>query len=414
MRDKKTLIVVSIFLGLAVLGILVALMTGGFVPYKTSSLSRSLIGHRAVVELLRRNEFRVTINKHDRPKREEGEGLAVFAPSPEEIGVGEPSWRRLTDQFTPQLVVLPKWKGKRHPRKKHWVYIYGRYEPSQVKQVLPEGEEWAVGFQSGSGDETEKKGETRTIRSESGQTFAVRTRGIQYFQNEEAGTVLWRSDDGPVVIRDPDTGRVWVSDPDFVSNMFLSNANNAGFAVSLFREVFPRRRLIVDERFRGFDVQESMLELLFTFPGLILTLSVSFLILCFYWWLHCSWSGRRRDEKQERSRLEQADAMGRLTHAHGDHAHAARLYVSNFRTRIAEAISLPRDADWGRIKERLDSLRPALADQLRAISSGLDQLNGPDPGHRTIIEVARKINHVYEQLRHGVRQESEEPAAKGN
>lgn len=416
MKDRRTLIVVSVFLGLAVLGLLVALFTGGTVPYQSSSLSRSLVGHRAVVELLRKNGFQITINRHEQPRRDGEEGLAVFAPTPDEDKPVDSSWRRLTDRFRPQLVVLPKWMGQRHPRKKHWILIEGRYDASKIDSVLPDGDAWDVGYEPVSGEEgQEDEGETHTVRSDrTGASYSVRTRGLQFFKNEDAGTVLWRVDDRPVVMRDRRTDRVWVSDPDLVSNMYLGRANNAGFAISLFQEVFPQQTFIVDEQFRGFDIQESLLELLFTFPGLILTLNVTFLMLCFYWWLHRSWSGRRKANEEERSRLEQADAMGRLTHAHGDHAHAGRLYVSNLQTRIAETISLSQDADWKGIVERLDSLRPDLADQLRALKEDLGRLKEPEPDEQTIVRIARQVNHIYDQLHHGLRQGTEGSATNGN
>ena len=401
MVNRRTILLLSVFLLLGGAGIVVSLMTGGKPPNRASSLSRSLIGHRGVVELLRRNDFRILVNRQTNPQLDENDGLVVFAPPPPaDRPENAPSWRRLSDQLSPELIVLPKWDGVTHPEREDWFYITERYTREEIAHVTPDGDGWSVGHRVQEEAEQASSAGTRVIHSTDGRSMGVRTQTLQFFDGDVPGTVLWRVGEHPVVVREAGTDRVWVSDPDLLSNMFLGKDENASFALALFRDVFPNRQFVVDELNRGHGMNESVLGLLFTFPGIILTLSVTCLMLCFYWWLHNAWNRREPDRDEERRRLEQAEAMGRLTFAHGEHAHAGRQYVSNLRTLMAEAMNLPENTQWAQVIERLDHLQPSLAERLRRIHNDWTRLNQNEADEKSIADVARKMHAVYRELTH--------------
>ncbi len=413
--DRRTILVVSVFFLLAVIGILVGVLTGGETPNRASVMSRSVIGHRAVVELLERNEFRIFVNRKTNPRPEEGEGLVVFAPSPpSERPEEQPSWRRLSEQFSPELIVLPKWQGIEHPERADWFYITQRYENEVIEKLLPKDTDWSVDVRSSSGGDEDAAGTTHEVRSANGRRIPVRSQGLQVIDASDQAEVLWRVDGVPVVLREPGSDRIWVSDPDLLSNMFLDQEQNAAFALALFQEVFPERRFLVDELHHGYGIEGGVLELLFTFPGVVLTISAVFLMVCFYWSLYCSWSGQEGNRTGNRRRREQAEAMGRLTHAHGNHPYAARQYLSNMKSLIAEAVNLPGDEDWNGIVRRLDHLRPSLADQLRSVVEDRDVLRGEEVREQQLLEIVRQAHTVYRQLRDELSEGTAEPAPGRN
>jgi len=422
MTNHRPLIVIGVFLLLAVLGVVISLyQSGQKVPYRSSSKSYSMIGHHALMELLRKNDFRVLINERRQPEPEKDEKLLVFAPQPGETEGGNgsrspTSWRRLSGTFDREMIVLPKWTGSRHPENERWMWAPEFYPESLVEDLLPDATGWDVTrFKEVSDGDPESSGRAHTIRSTvTGNEWTIHAASLQSFASDVPADVLWRVGDRPIVVRQSSPDRIWVSDPDLMNNQFLSKDQNAAFSLHLLKRIFPERRLLVDEYHRGFRVHESLMSMIFTFPGLVLTLNLSFLILCFYWSLHNRWSERRTEVHEQRSRVEQAETVGRLTNVHGDHRRATTLYVSSVRSAVARTLHLPASADWERIAERLDRIRPQVAERIRDVRPQIQQLNDQSAPEVRLLSVARQVNRIINQVQHEIGQEPQKQAAEGN
>ncbi len=380
------------------------------VSHRPNSFSTSFVGHRATIELLRRSNFDVQINQRVDPGingTETEVGLAVLCPRIKNFGKqvmrrisgrGIPpeeqySWERLQDKFQHQLIVLPKWIPKNNKKQPNWITEKNLMPANHVSAYLKEGAPETIKRPSSS------KG-SRTVRFDRDKQFKIYTHGLQVFPEDPDFEVVASVEGKPVAVRDRNhSSRIWVSDPDTFSNQFLGNEDNAPFVYEIFSTAFPNGRVFVDEVHHGFIVNHTIGEIVFTFPGVILTGDILLLIGLFYWALYNKWGGRKKVVAEERSRIQQAENAGELAHRHGDHQKAVMLYLQNVLDYIRESLNISRGNSLDEIEAYFERLKSPLTNRIRELRSDIRMVEERQPSKEQLVQIARRANRLMKEVR---------------
>lgn len=266
--SKTTLWVIT---GVAALSLIVAvvLVVLGDDPSSQRSAgadaySRSAIGHRGFVELLRRLDVPVVVSRHDSAAKGRS-GLVVLA---EPTSLEEAELARIAGTAHAVLVVLPKWRGFASPGET-WVERTSRLPASEVEDVLR-----AVL------DDSRPKiiDDSKAPSWRASQLPQPSLVAPQLVAGDVVESSL-SSDAGALVVhRETANGRITVlTDPDVLNNAGLRTPANARFAVALIDELRAGGPVIFDETIHGHIQSPSLSRILFRFPLVLATLQV---LLC--------------------------------------------------------------------------------------------------------------------------------------
>ncbi len=229
------------------------------------AFSRSAVGHRAFVELLRGLGWQVVISRHRTADKADEAVVALLEPRVGPAGearrgvaegVGEAASRL--------LVVLPKRAAVPHPVRPRWAGATALLPPEDPQQVL------------------EVLGLEGTIVRPSGPvapwTGDLPSPALDQPQlvRSEALTPLVSNADGVLVgeVVSGDFRTVVLADPDVLATHGLARGENAALAVALLERLGAAGLpVVVDETLHGFDQQPSLARELLRFPLVLATLS---------------------------------------------------------------------------------------------------------------------------------------------
>ena len=221
-----------------------------------SAFSYSAIGHRALVDVLRRLDIPVLISRNNSSRKAGRSSLLVVAEPPAAEGVGN----KLDDLLVAGtvLVVLPKWTGRIDPEKPGWLASLSALDFAAVEGVLehllPDGRLRRV------------TGQLTWRRGPFGVTPSLPT--PQLVESARLRPIV-DSDRGVLLGELPYGGqRVWLlSDPDILSNDGIGLGDNAGLAVRMIEELRAGSGTVVlDETIHGFRLAPNMWRAAFEFP----------------------------------------------------------------------------------------------------------------------------------------------------
>ncbi len=230
------------------------------------TFSRSAVGHRAFVELLRSLGFRVLVSRH-RTAAKAGEGAVVVLLEPR-VGPFDETREATMDDIAGAaerlLVVLPKRSALPSPQRPRWAAYSDLLPVQDAQQVLDaldiEGKVVRPGHSIGAW-----RGELPAPEVEKPQLVA-----------SSRLAPLVSTDDGILAgeIVEDEWHVVVVADPDVFATHALGRGDNAVLAVRLLERLgADELPVAVDETLHGFDQQPSLARELLRFPLVLATLS---------------------------------------------------------------------------------------------------------------------------------------------
>lgn len=238
-----------------------------------STYSSSALGHKALMETLRRLDVPVVVSRFRTAERT-GKGSLLVLAEPD----GSATSEEMLGEFGNQrrgLLVLPKWDGLRDRSKPRWVEAMDMVPLGDVAEVL------------------KRAGTDGTIKRLKG-TFTVEVpdfggkieltdpqitigAAVKPIVSLQGGVLLGEADLG--------SGQQWVlSDPDLISNHGIDQGDNAVVAVSIIDALRPDGGpVIFDETIHGLELRPNLMRAAFELPFGIVTLSAAVAIALAIW-----------------------------------------------------------------------------------------------------------------------------------
>ncbi|MBX3156519.1 MAG: DUF4350 domain-containing protein [Deltaproteobacteria bacterium] len=291
--------------------------------------SQSAIGHRGLVEMLRRLDVPVIVSRSASGDKA-GDGLLVIAEPTIPDATAAERLRGMIARARRVLVVLPKWYGEIE-RGKTWIDDANLRPPSEIQDVLRVIEADAVlERRDAPGAWTSQLGARPRIREP--QLLVFRSAAIEGPVRSEGALLVAKLDEKVAVL----------SDPDVLSNHGLRAPENARFTVALIDELRAGGPVVFDETLHGYAQQPSLLRTLFTFPLVIATTQVLLCALLVVWAAMVRFGPRRA--------LPPPLAPGKdflirntaaLLQYGGHHAHALRRYLASTIAVVRTALHAP-------------------------------------------------------------------------
>ena len=323
-----------------------------------STYSRSAVGHKALLETLRRLDVPVVVSRFRSGEKASSGGLLVLA-EPD----GSKSSAALLDEFgdLPHgLLVLPKWRGDRDIAKPRWV---------KKMELVP------VPFAETTLDDAQMPAKLQRLTG----TFTIDVPDLGGTIELTDPQIMVGSKLKPIVTLKNgiligemrSSGRQWVlSDPDLISNHGIDEADNAVVAVSMIERLRAGGVVIFDETIHGFEQRPNLLEAAFKLPFSMVTLSAAIAIAL------AVWAGMTRFGRPEPAARALQPGKVTLIRTTADLLHQARrrsgavelILARYLRTQIADMvvrINGPRGLDERRQILWLDDLAEARHLRLR-------------------------------------------------
>lgn len=227
--------------------------------------SRSAIGHRGLVELLRRLDIPVVVSRHGSASKGRS-GLVVLAEPTAALSASE--LERLVEGSRSVLVILPKWRGYANPGDS-WIEQSARVATAEIEDVL-----------RAALDDSRPRliTETAVQAWQTADLPAPKLAVPQLVTNHDFEGGVWTDAGSLVVHRLTSNGRITVlTDPDIVNNAGLREPAHAQLAVALIDELRAGGPVIFDETIHGHTQSPSLWRVMFDFPLVLATLQV---LLC--------------------------------------------------------------------------------------------------------------------------------------
>jgi len=264
-------------------------MTSSAAP---DSFSRSAIGHRGLVELLRTQGVPVLVSQSDTADKLANDATLVVAEPAvvDADGVRAAELRRMIGASRLAILVLPKWYGEEDSEQPAFVERVYLLPEDEVEPVLG-----AVGVSSG------------VVRAPPGERLvwssSPRLEGqpdlagaqLLEFAPKQLDPLLWTGRGALVAsvygFEDADTALWIVSDPDLLSNHGLVRGDNAALILSILRRAAGSQAraggesgaLVFDETMHGFRSEPSLWRVLFEFPLVLATLQALLAVGLLVW-----------------------------------------------------------------------------------------------------------------------------------
>lgn len=357
------------------------------------SFSRSAIGHRAFVELLRQTGRRVVVSRSGSAERANRDGvLLALEPLPDEAD----RLAAMLEIADRALVVLPKWDGYESDVRAGWLHEVATLDPDDVEEVLA-----AVGVDG-------------VVRRIAGPFLAdgldeppalVRP---QLVDTNDLEPVL-ESDDGVLLgWRTPrEDARHWVlTDPDLLQNHGISDGPNAALALSLIERIAGTDDvLVIDETLHGHEIAPHVWGALGRFPLSLALLQGAVTIAALLWF-----AGRRLGTPMPQppalrpGRMTLVDSTAELL-MHGGHSPSilAR-YLDIEERRVGAARNVPRsfDADARRAELRRIEDRRQPSVRLDDVVAAVERAGHETTGREARIAAAARSVHAWRtEMMHG-------------
>lgn len=232
------------------------------VTASANAFSRSAIGHRAVVEMLRRLDVPVVVSRHDSAAKASTALLVVAEP---DLDSHEPETRELLAANS-ILLVLPKWRGRRASGRRSWIESVDAVPRNTVERVLrlvsPQGR-----ILRPTGTPSWRGGPTGLTPVIADPQLIERAGGLTPLVETNQGILLGRVMHGEKSV-------LLLSDPDLLANHGLGKGDNARLVHWLFETHRRGGAVVFDETTHGFARPPILWRKLFEFPFVVTTLLI--------------------------------------------------------------------------------------------------------------------------------------------
>jgi Domain of unknown function (DUF4350) len=238
-----------------------------------STYSSSALGHKALMETLRRIDVPVVVSRF-RSGEKTGDGSLLVLAEPDGSDISE----ELIGGFgnVPHgLLVLPKWDGTRDRSKPRWVETMDKVPLDDVEQVLKHAQTDGM---------VKRLNGTLTVKvPDFGGTVELTDpqimigAAVKPIVSLQGGVLIGEADLG--------SGQQWIlSDPDLISNHGIDQADNAVVAVSMIEALRPGGGAVIfDETIHGLELRPNLMRTAFELPFGIVTLSAAVAVALAIW-----------------------------------------------------------------------------------------------------------------------------------
>ena len=238
-----------------------------------STYSSSALGHKALMETLRRLDVPVVVSRF-RTAEKTGSGSLLVLAEPDDSDISEQLVKGFGD-LPHGLLVLPKWSGRRDGSKPRWVETMGLVSLDDVEEVLK---------RAGTDGMAKRLTGTFTVEApDFGGKIELTDPQIMIGAAVKPIVTL----QGGVLIGEANlgSGQQWVlSDPDLISNHGIDQGDNAIVAVSVIEALRPGGGAVIfDETIHGLELRPNLLRTAFELPFGIVTLSAAVAIALAIW-----------------------------------------------------------------------------------------------------------------------------------
>jgi hypothetical protein len=393
--DRRTLLwLVTVGAGSLLLGVYILLAVPSAPSVASSdadTFSRSAIGHRGFIELLRASRFPLVVSRHNSAVRAAGGVLVLLEPHLDQPGRAGRLEQMLENGGT-TLLVLPKWEGVEDPSQPGWLKSARLLSVESVSSALSAAHVKA---------DVVRRGSRPPLRCGA---WTAEVDGVQLLQST-ALTPLVACDDGILLgeIRGEKTRLLVLSDPDVLANHGLARGENAALAVDIVKRAgAPARVLIVDETLHGHEMAPSLWNELFRLPLVLAVVQAALALGALLW------SGLPRFGAPVP--VQAALAPGKnvlientasLLRLGGHAAHVLERYLD---TAINDTLSALHTSRREPRAERLALLarQPGLTVDIRRIESQVRRIRaGTAAGDGLILSLAQKIHRWKEEVIRG-------------
>jgi uncharacterized protein DUF4350 len=362
--------------------------------------SRSALGHRAFLELLRASGVPVVISRHASGAR--AGATAVLVVAEPRFDAEDPArQRRLEDMLEPvkvALLVLPKWSGRASPLSPDWIAAAEPVPGPVVGRTLQAAHVPAtLARPGGQGPET-CEGTAVPVTWSEPQLLVPLSSDLRPLISCPGGILL-----GEMMLRRK-TRLVVLSDPDLLANHGLGQGENARLALEVLGHARrASEAVVVDETLHGHEHVPSLWKELFVFPLLPSVLQGGLALLAFVW----SGLGRFGAPLPAPAPLASGknvlvENTASLLQTAGHSAHTLGRYFDATVTEVARALHAPpttRDLHaW------LDGLgrRRGVRVDLAVLAGQVERARGPEAASAsTIVTAARRIHRWKREMLRG-------------
>ena len=238
-----------------------------------STYSSSALGHKALMETLRRIDVPVVVSRF-RSGEKTGDGSLLVLAEPDGSDISEELIGGFGD-VPHGLLVLPKWDGTRDRSKPRWVDTMDKVPLDDVEQVLKHAQT--------DGMVKRLKGTFTVEVPDFGGTVELTDpqvmigAAVKPIVSLQGGVLIGEADLG--------SGQQWIlSDPDLISNHGIDQADNAVVAVSMIEALRPGGGAVIfDETIHGLELRPNLMRTAFELPFGIVTLSAAVAVALAIW-----------------------------------------------------------------------------------------------------------------------------------
>ena len=239
-----------------------------------SAYSSSALGHKALMETLRRLDVPVVVSRF-RSAEKAGQGSLLVLAEPD----GSETSEEMIGGFgnVPHgLLILPKWDGRRDRSKPRWVEAMDKVQVDDVELVLKRAQINAL-VKRVEGTFTVDVPEFGGRVELTDPQVIIDARALKPIVSLKGGILIGEADLG--------SGRQWVlSDPDLIANHGIDQGDNAVVAVSLIEALRPGSGAVIfDETIHGLELRPNLLRTAFELPFGIVTLSAAVAVALAIW-----------------------------------------------------------------------------------------------------------------------------------
>lgn len=239
-----------------------------------SAYSSSALGHKALMETLRRIDVPVVVSRF-RSAEKTGKGSLLVLAEPD----GSETSEVMVGGFgnVPHgLLVLPKWDGRRDLAKPRWVEDMDMVPVESVEAVLKHAQVNAL-VKRVDGTFTVDVPDLGGRVELTDPQVMIDARALKPIVSLKGGILIGEADLG--------FGRQWVlSDPDLIANHGIDQGDNAVVAVSMIEALRPAGGAVIfDETIHGLELRPNLLRTAFELPFGIVTLSAAVAVALAIW-----------------------------------------------------------------------------------------------------------------------------------
>lgn len=353
------------------------------------TFSRSAVGHRALLELLREIGVPTVVSRFNSGGRARESALLVIAEPEVRTAEQERMLARMIKEANRVLLVLPKWSGTVSDENPAFLEAADLLAPEEVADLLDVAD---VGAEVVRLDEPPASWQASElgVSPSLDRPQLIRGPGLQPIVKCREGNLFALASSG--------RRRLYVlSDPDLISTHGLARAGNAAAAIEIldFARGGGRDAIVFDETLHGFGKEPSLYRSLFEMPLGLATMQALLAAAALLWAAMGRFGAPHPVPPPFEAGKETLVANIASLLALGGHGgHALKRYYEGAVAEVRAALHVPPMLKAAEAEERLDAMRRTT--RLRELRELVDEEGRGDRRH--VLSVALRIHRWREDM----------------